>query len=46
MTGKKLADFRKRALEDEKSFEEMMVRDYKLRFAQISDVRDALLALE
>ncbi len=46
MTGKKLADFREKALQEKKSFEELMVRDYKLRFAQISEVRDALRALE
>ena len=46
MTGKKLADFREKALQEKNKFEEMMIRDYKLRFVQISDVRDALLALE
>ncbi len=46
MTGKKLSDFREKALKDKNKFEEIMRSDYKLRFAQISDVRDALLALE
>ncbi len=46
MTGKELADFREKALQEKASFEELMIRDYKLRFSQISDVRDALRALE
>ena len=45
INGKKLADLKKRALEKKTEFEELMKKEYELRWAQIQDVEEALSSL-
>ncbi len=45
INGKKLADLKKRALEKKTEFEELMKKEYELRWAQIQDLQEALSSL-